>query len=61
MSHLAIPVLPPEAVAQLQRAARTPFDEFDPLARVKAIEQATRRVKRDYPNFFKEQHHESKT
>lgn len=47
--------LPAEAVALLQRAANTPITADDPLARVKAIEQVTKRIKRDYPNHFVEQ------
>lgn len=49
-------VLPAEAVAQLQRAAKTPITADDPLARVKAIEQATKRIKRDYPHLFQQEH-----
>ena len=48
-------VLPAAAVAMLQRANQTPVTADDPLARVKAIEQATRRIKMQYPQFFKEQ------
>lgn len=48
--------LPADAIAQLQRAALTPVTEDDPLARVKAIEQTTRRIKLQFPNFFKEQY-----
>lgn len=47
--------LPAAAIALLQRAAKTPITAEDPLARVKAIEQATKRVKRDYPHLFQEQ------
>ncbi|AAR97704.1 hypothetical protein ACLRAE_12470 [Bordetella bronchiseptica] len=46
--------LPPEAMRLLQQAAQTPITRADPLARVKAIEKATERVKRQYPHFFKE-------
>lgn len=49
-------VLPAAAIALLQRAAKTPITAEDPLARVKAIEQATKRVKRDYPHLFQEQY-----
>ena len=45
--------LPPEAMRLLQQAAQTPITRADPLARVKAIEKATERVKRQYPQFFK--------
>ena len=47
-------VLPPEAARLLQQAAQTPIPGHDPLARVKAIDKATERVKRQYPQFFKE-------
>lgn len=47
-------VLPAFAIALLKRAAQTPITADDPLARVKAIEQASKRIKRDYPNLFKE-------
>jgi hypothetical protein len=52
-------VLPADAVAQLQRAALTPITAADPLARVKAIEQTTRRIKVQHPQFFKVEKHES--
>jgi len=45
--------LPSEAAKRLKQAAQTPITRADPLARVKAIEKATERVKRDYPQFFK--------
>lgn len=48
----AASLLPAEAVAQLQRAAQTPITAADPLARVKAIEQATQRVRSQFPQFF---------
>jgi hypothetical protein len=46
-------VLPAAAIALLQRAAQTPITADEPLARVKAIEKATKRVKQQYPEFFK--------
>jgi len=52
-------VLPPEAIALLRRAAQTPITRDDPLARVKAIEKATERVRHQFPQSFKEQHHEN--
>lgn len=53
-------VYPAAAVAQLQRAAQTPITEADPLARVKAIEQATQRIKQQFPHYFrKDEHHEN--
>jgi len=55
-------LLPLEARLALQRAAQTPITVDDPLARVKAIEQATRRVKTTYPSFFKQEfYHEDQT
>ncbi|MHA6905454.1 hypothetical protein JK151_08990 [Ralstonia syzygii subsp. celebesensis] len=47
-------VLPAAAIAQLQRAAQTPINRGDPLARAVAIEQAIQRIKREYPDYFKE-------
>lgn len=49
-------LLPAAAVAMLQRAHQTPITADDPLARVKAIEQATRRIKLQFPQYFKEQY-----
>lgn len=45
-------VLPRDAAKLLQQAAQTPIPGHDPLARVKAIEKAIERVKRDHPQFF---------
>lgn len=47
-------VLPAAAIATLQRAARTENTAADPLARQKAIEKATQRVKEQFPEYFKE-------
>lgn len=47
-------VLPSDAAKLLRQAAQTPITRADPLARVKAIEKAIERVKRKYPQFFKE-------
>lgn len=47
-------LLPLEAARLLQQAAQTPTPGHDPLARVKAIDKATERVKRQFPQFFKE-------
>ena len=44
--------LPLEAQRILMRAAQTPVTAADPLARTKAIEKATQRVKTQYPEFF---------
>lgn len=46
--------LPIDAQVELMRAQRTPNTPADPLARVKAIDQATQRIKQRYPSFFKE-------
>lgn len=45
-------LLPPDAIALLQKAAQTPNTASDPLARVKAVQQATQRVKAQYPHLF---------
>jgi len=45
-------VLPPAARRLLQRAAQTPVTPADPLARIKAIEQAVEQIQRQYPEFF---------
>lgn len=47
--------IPLDAQLLLQRAAKTPITPSDPLARVKAIEAATVRIRRDYPHLFKEE------
>lgn len=46
-------VYPAAVIAQLQRAAQTPVTEADPLARVKAIEQTTQRIRQQYPELFR--------
>lgn len=48
--------LPIEAAELLKRAAQTPVTRADPLARLKAIEKATQRIKSLYPNLFKKDH-----
>ena len=45
-------LLPYDAAKLLQQAAQTPVTRADPLARVKAIEKATERVKHAYPYYF---------
>ncbi|HHV49103.1 MAG TPA: hypothetical protein GXX56_09120 [Rhodocyclaceae bacterium] len=45
-------LLPEDARRALINAAQTPITRADPLARVKAIEKAIERVKREYPQFF---------
>jgi len=47
-------VLPLAAARALQRAAQTPNTPDDPQARAKAIDKATARIKREYPQHFKE-------
>ena len=44
--------LPLEAQRILMRAAQTPVTATDPMARAKAIEKATQRVKAQYPEYF---------
>lgn len=46
--------LPLEARMALARAAETPIPKADPMARVKAIEDATARVKASFPELFKD-------
>lgn len=48
-------LLPPDAVAALQKAAATEPSAADVLRRQKAIEKTTQHVKAQYPQFFKEQ------
>lgn len=45
-------LLPADARMILMAAAKTPVLPCDPLARVKAIEKATERVKAMYPHLF---------
>lgn len=47
-------LLPPDAQRKLQEAAATPNTERDPLARLKAIEDAQRWIRKTYPNVLKE-------
>jgi hypothetical protein len=47
-------LLPPEAIAALQKAARTDAPDCDPLAKTKAIERAIRDIKLAHPHLFKE-------
>jgi hypothetical protein len=44
--------LPQEAIDLLKKAAQTPVTRADPLARIKAIEKTTQRIKDLYPNHF---------
>ncbi len=50
-------LLPPDAVAALQKAAATEPSAADPMRRQKAIEKTTQHLKTQYPQFFKEQDH----
>ena len=45
-------LLPPDAVAALQKAAATEPSAADVLRRQKALEKATQRIKTQYPQFF---------
>lgn len=47
-------LLPKAAQDALKRAAATPITKADPMARSKAIDQAVRRLKREYPDYFRE-------
>lgn len=46
-------LLPPTAAKQLQQAAETPITRSDSLARVKAVEKTTERIKAQYPQYFR--------
>lgn len=46
--------LPFDIRAALARAAQTPVTRGDPMARLKAIEAATRRARANYPHLFKD-------
>lgn len=45
-------VLPPDAIALLQKAQKTPIPDHDPFARVKAVNKARERIRQMYPNLF---------
>lgn len=47
-------LLPPDARQVLIDASKTPVTAADAMARRKAIDQAIQRVKRKYPQFFKD-------
>jgi hypothetical protein len=49
-------LLPEEARAILQRAASTHIPSNDPLARQKAIEDANRKVRNLFPEFFRKEY-----
>jgi hypothetical protein len=44
---------PPSVRDALVRASQTPFDEMDPLARVRAINKAIQRARLAYPELFR--------
>ncbi len=48
------PTLPQDAADALIKAQQTPITPENPLARQVAIETVTERIKRRYPQFFKE-------
>jgi hypothetical protein len=48
----AIQLLPPDAIAALQKAAATEPSAADPMRRQKAIEKTTQHLKTQYPQFF---------
>lgn len=48
--------LPQEAIDLLKKAAQTPVTRADPLARIKAVEKTTQRIKSLFPNLFKKDH-----
>lgn len=45
-------LLPPDAIALLQKAQKTPIPDHDPFARVKAIDKARERIRQQHPNLF---------
>jgi hypothetical protein len=47
-------LLPEDARQILMKAASTPVTKYDPLARIKAIEKAERRIRSMYPYLFRE-------
>lgn len=44
---------PPPVRDLLVNASHTPFDEFDPEARVRAVNRAIAQVRRHYPHLFR--------
>lgn len=52
MKTPAAKLFPMWAVEALQRAAATPITKQDPLARTRAIEEATKQLKNTYPKRF---------
>jgi len=46
-----VPILPPWAAQMLREAAQT----SNPIARMKAIEVATKHIKRQYPRYFRKE------
>jgi hypothetical protein len=54
MSDMTHKLLPPDAMAELQRAATVEPTQADPLRRQKAIEAAIARLRLKYPGLFRE-------
>lgn len=54
MTDLKHKLLPPDAVAELQRAAAVEPTPVDPLRRQKAIEAAINRLRLKYPDHFRD-------
>jgi hypothetical protein len=50
-------LLPLPAQSLLRSAAATHNSPRDPLARQRAVEHTIRRVRRDYPDYFREDDH----
>jgi hypothetical protein len=48
-------MLPIEAIVALIRAADTDVTNADRLARVRAIEETTARLRKEYPNHFRQE------
>ncbi len=46
-------VLPRHLAQQLQRASQVPNTFSQPRARIRAIDELTRRLKQDHPQFFR--------
>ena len=47
--------LPFDARMQLVRASQTPITNGDPLARFRAVDEASDRIRYQYPHFFKKE------
>ena len=60
VKHKTCALLPPMAIQELQRAAQTPITSADPLARIKAIEKVSAKIKRNYPQYYNSGAHDGK-